>query len=163
MRSIAKTEIVAPGEVAGLVFGARKKTGYIPVLEELLHAPAGSALKVERVASRFQIGQAAKRMGINVEFAESGGSLYVRVAGAGSPAQAGTPAPLNARATTAIDPLTAKIRMLLKDGPMTMRRLMGGLPGGVAEKLKERVFEMAREGLLENEDGMFRLREVKLG
>jgi hypothetical protein len=82
----AGAEIV-PLDGLELDFFVRKRTTscYDKLLEQLLDAPKGSALKVARLSARASILKRAQKKGLNAEFAEHVGSLYVRLVPSGKP------------------------------------------------------------------------------
>ena len=153
----APCEVVPVTAIEGLTFGS-KRHGYTQELERLLDSPKGSALKIARPSARYQVRRAEKKMGHNVEFAEKDGVLYVRIVPDKEPVAKTAGATTGVSTATAREPMTAKIRMLLGESPMTMRRMMGGLSGEMAVALKARAEEMVTEGGLECEDGVYRLK-----
>jgi hypothetical protein len=76
-----------PGELVSLeglnlVFGTRLKTSpYDPLLDQLVQAGPGKALRFGDVRAKASVYARAKKRGLRVSFAESAGALYVRFDG----------------------------------------------------------------------------------
>jgi hypothetical protein len=76
-----------PGEIVSvdglqLVFGPRaRQSPYDPLLQQLVDAGPGRALKFGDARARVALTSRAKKMGLRISFAISGDSLYVRLDG----------------------------------------------------------------------------------
>jgi hypothetical protein len=75
--------LVALEGLGGLVFGKHLRTSpYDPLLDQLLAAGSGKALKFGDVKAKASLLLRAKKKGLRVSFAEDGaGALYVRIDG----------------------------------------------------------------------------------
>lgn len=75
-------EIVSLDKLPVLDFARKaRRSPYDALLEKLLDAPKNSALKFGEAKARISIAVRARKKGLKIEFAESGGALYVRVVG----------------------------------------------------------------------------------
>jgi predicted transcriptional regulator len=135
--------------------------GYRVLLEQLLDAPKDSVLEVENPRARYQVNRAARQMKVRVAYASQSGKLYVKIV-----PNSGVPAPpQNATTPTpnfALRPEHRTLLKLLQNGPAVLKEAAQKTqmtPLACAALLSQ----LSARGLVEIEDGCYRLKEATSG